>query len=177
MRRRTALLIAVTICLAIGALKMTAFAQPKSLKDQLIGTWILVSNVVERPDGTKVDQFGSNPKGILIFASDGHFALVNARPDLPKLASAKLGKGTPEENNAIVEGSLAYYGTYSVSDADKMITVVVEGSTYANQIGTVQKRLITSITSDEMKFTNPAATSGGSIQLVLKRANRPTSTK
>src|SRR5439155_16958914 len=68
MRRRIALLIAVTICLAIGALKMTAFAQPKSLKDQLIGTWILVSNVVERPDGTKVDQFGPNPKGILIFA-------------------------------------------------------------------------------------------------------------
>ena len=69
-----------------------------------------------------------------------------------------------------MEGSLAYYGTYSVSDADKMITVVVEGSTYANQIGTVQKRLITSITSDEMKFTNPAATSGGSLQLVWKRA-------
>jgi hypothetical protein len=35
----------------------------------------------------------------------------------------------------------------------------------------VQKRLITSITSEEMKFTNPAATSGGSIQLVWKRAN------
>jgi hypothetical protein len=176
MRRRTALLAATTICLAIGAL-MTAFAQTKSLKDQILGTWIIVSNVVERPDGTKVDQFGPNPKGILIFASDGHFALVNTRPDLPKLASAKLGKGTPDENKAIVEGSLAYYGTYSVSDADKMITVIVEGSTYANQIGTVQKRLITSITAEEMKFTNPASTSGGSIQLVLKRANRPTSVK
>jgi hypothetical protein len=42
---------------------------------------------------------------------------------LPKLASANRGQATPEENKAIVEGSLAYYGTYSVSDADKMITV------------------------------------------------------
>jgi hypothetical protein len=138
--------------LAIGALKMTAVAQPKSLKDQLIGTWILVSNIVERPDGTKIDQFGPNPEGILIFAPDGHFATVIARPDLPKIASANRGQATPEETKAIVEGSLAYYGTYSVSDADKMITVIVEGSTFANQIGTMQKRLITSTHRSSGRF-------------------------
>ena len=96
---------------------------------------------------------------------------MNARADLPKLASADRSRATPEENKAVVEGSLAYYGTYSVSDSEKIITVHVEGSTFANQVGTVQKRLITSITLDEMRFTNPAATSGGSIQLLWKRAN------
>jgi hypothetical protein len=170
MRARITLLIAIMMCLAIAFVNTTVVAQSKSLKEQLIGTWILVSNIMERPDGTKIEQFGPNPKGILIFAPDGHFSTVNARADLPKLASGNRSRATPEETKAIVEGSLAYYGTYSVNDADKMITVVVEGSTYANQIGTVQKRLITSITSDEMKFTNPAATSGGSLQLVWKRA-------
>lgn len=124
----------------------------------------------ERPDGTKTEQFGPNSKGILIFAPNGHFATVNARADLPKLASANRSRATPEETKAVVEGSLAYYGTYSVSDSEKLIIVHVEGSTFANQVGTVQKRLITSLTSDEMTFTNPAATSGGSIQLVWRRA-------
>jgi lipocalin-like protein len=86
---------------------------------------------MERPDGTKIEQFGPNPKGILIFAPDGHFATVNARADLPKLASANRSRATPEETKAVVEGSLAYYGTYSVSDSEKL-TVHVEGSTFAN---------------------------------------------
>jgi hypothetical protein len=145
-------------------------AQQRPLKEQLVGTWVLASNVVKRQDGTVADQFGPAPKGILIFAADGHFATVNARSDLPKLASANRAKVTTEEAKAIAEGSLAYYGTYSVGETDKVITVTIEGSTYPNQIGTVQKRLITSITTEQMTFTNPAATSGGKIELVWKRA-------
>lgn len=170
MHVRITLLIAIMMCLAIAFVNTTVVAQSKSLKEQLIGTWILVSNIMERPDGTKIEQFGPNPKGILIFAPDDHFATVNARADLPNLASANRSRATPEETKAVVEGSLAYYGTYSVSDSEKLITVHVEGSTFANQVGTVQKRLVTLITSDEMRFINPAATSGGSIQLVWRRA-------
>ena len=170
MRRVTTLTIAASICFAVGLLKTTAVAQEKSFKEHVIGTWILVSNIVERQDGSKAEQFGQNPKGILIFAPDGHFATINVRADLPRLASASRNRATAEETKAVVEGSLAYYGTYTVSDLEKLIIVHIEGSTFANQVGTVQKRLITSITSDEMKFANPAATSGGSIQLVWKRA-------
>ena len=101
-------------------------------------------------------MYGPNPKGIVIYTSDGHFALVNARSDLPKLASNSRARGTPEEDKAVVEGSLAYFGTYSVNEADKVITPKVEGSTFANMIGTDQKRIITSLTADELKFTNPS---------------------
>ena len=94
---------------------------------------------------------------------------MNVRADLPKIASSKRSQTTAEENKAIVAGSLAYYGTYSVGEAEKMITVRIEGSTFANQVGTVQKRLITLITAEEMRFTNPAATSGGSLELVWRR--------
>ena len=170
-RLREFILLQVTICFAIGVSGATAVAQPKSLKEKLIGTWHLVSNIVERRDGTKVEQFGPNPKGILIFAADGHFATFNARTDLPKLASGNRSRATPEENKAVIEGSFAYYSTYSASDSDNVITIHIDGSTFANQIGTVQKRVVTSITSEEMKFINPAATSGGSIQLVWERAN------
>ena len=148
-----------------------AVAQQKSLKEQLVGTWKLVSSHSVRNDGSLVDNIGPNPRGILIYTSDGHFALVNTRSDLPKLASNSRDRGTPEENKAVVQGSLAYFGTYSVNEADKVITAKIEGSTFANMIGGPdQKRIITSLTADELKFTNPASTSGATLQLVWKRA-------
>jgi len=102
--------------------------------------------------------------------ADGHFSLVNTRADLPKFASNRRDQGTPEENKAVVQGSIAYFGTYSVNEGDKVITAQIEGSTFANLIGTDQKRLVTSLTADELKFINPAPSVGGTLELVWKRA-------
>jgi hypothetical protein len=70
-----------------------AVAQQKSLKEQLVGTWTLVSADSVRNDGSKVEVFGPNPKGTLIYTSDGNFALVQMRSDLPKLASNSRDRG------------------------------------------------------------------------------------
>jgi hypothetical protein len=148
-----------------------AVAQQKSTQEQLVGTWKLVSSHNVRSDGNKVDASGPNPKGIVIYTSDGHFVFVNTRSDLPKFASNSRNRGTPEEYKAVVQGSLAYFGTYSVNEADKVISVQIEGSTFPNMIGRPDvKRIITSLTADELKFTNPAPTSGGTLELVWKRA-------
>jgi hypothetical protein len=146
-----------------------ALAQQKSLKEQLVGTWILVSSAIIRPDGTKTDR--PNLKGIVIYTSDGHFALVNVRADLPKLAANNRARATAEEARAVVAGSIAYFGTYSVNEVEKVITAKVEGSTFANLIGGAeQKRIITSLTADELKFINPTSPSGVTLELVWKRA-------
>jgi len=171
--RRLAVLAATTVSLLIlgvALLAGDAVAQQKSLKEQLVGTWKLVSSHNVRRDGSRVDNYGPNPRGILIYTSDGHFVLVNTRSDLPKLASNSRDRGTPEEYKAVVQGSLAYFGIYSVDEADKVITAQIEGSTFANMIGGPdQKRIITSLTADELKFTNPGGTSGVT-ELVWKRA-------
>jgi hypothetical protein len=172
--RRLAVLTATTVSLLILGVALPAgdaVAQHKSLKEQLVGTWKFVSSHNVRNDGSRLDLYGPNPKGILIYTSDGHFALVNTRSDLPKLASNSRDRGTPEEYKAVVQGSLAYFGTYSVNEEDKVITAQIEGSTFANMIGGPgQKRVITSLTADELKFTNPASTSGATLELVWKRA-------
>ena len=147
-----------------------ALAQQKSLKEQLVGTWKLVSSHNVRNDGSKIDVYGPNANGILIYTSDGHFALVNTRSDLPKFASNSRDRGTPEEYKAVVQGSLAYFGTYSVNEADKVITAQIEGSTFANMIGTDQKRVVASLTANELKFINPAPSRDGTLELVWKRA-------
>ena len=71
---------------------------------------------------------------------------------------------------AIAKGAIAYYGTYNVSEADKTITLDLEGTSYSNQIGLPQKRIITSISGDELSYENPRSTSGGQIRVALKRA-------
>ena len=172
--KRLAVLTATAVSLLILGVALPvgdAAAQQKSLKEQLVGTWKFVSSHNVRNDGSRVDLYGPNPRGILIYTSDGYFALVNTRSDLPKIASNSRDRATPEEYKALVQGSLAYFGTYSVNEADKVITLQIEGSTFANLIGRAdQKRIITSLTADELKFTNPASTSGATLELVWKRA-------
>ena len=173
MKRLSTLAVTTTslLILGVGLPVSYAVAQQKSLKEQLVGTWKFVSSHSVRSDGSRVDNYGPNPRGILIYTSDGHFVLVNTRSDLPKLASNSRDRGTPEEYKAVVQGSLAYFGTYSVNEADKVITAHIEGSTFANMIGGPdQKRIITSLTADELKFTNPASTSGATLELIWKRA-------
>src|SRR5712692_6131810 len=82
----------------------------ESLKQQLVGTWTLVSYERVFPDGRKLHLMGANPKGINIFEPNGHYVRILARSDLPRFASGDHMKATPEEAKAMVEGMVASYG-------------------------------------------------------------------
>ena len=87
---------------------------------------------------------------------------------LPKFASNNRTEGTPDENTAVVQGSVAHFGRYTVNEADKTITFLIETSTFPNWGGAAQKRPFTLI--DEMlKYTVAAATGGGTAEVVLRR--------
>jgi hypothetical protein len=136
---------------------------------ELVGTWVCVSSTLEQ-DGKKTDYFGSNPQGQTMFDPNGHFSLVITRSDLPKFASNNREAGTPEENKAAVQGSIGFFGTYSVSDTDKVITFHFEGSTFPNLKGTDQK-LLFKISGDELAWTVPTPSVGsGTVYSVWKRA-------
>ena len=143
----------------------TVFAQ--TVKD-LAGTWTLVSSVTEQ-GGNKTDTYGPNPKGILTVDANGRYVLAFVRADLPKVASNNRTTATPEENKAIVQGSNTHFGTLSVNAADKTITFKIETSTFPNWDGTEQKRPFT-VTGDELQYTVPAASGGGTATVVWKRA-------
>src|SRR5271165_5701636 len=134
-------------------------AVAQTAKD-LVGTWTLVSITIEQ-DGKKTDMYGPNPQGQAIFEPNGHFSIIITRSDLPKFASNNREAGTAEENKAIVQGSLANFGTYSVSETDKAITFHFEASTFPNSKGTDQKRLF-KLSGDELSWTltTPSVGSG-----------------
>ena len=151
---------------ALGLTLMPGNIFAQTAKD-IVGTWKPVSVTVTGLDGRKTEPFGPNPNSILTFDANGRFVLVNTRPDLPKFASNNRMQGTAEENKAIVQGTIAYFRTYTV--VDKVIIHKLEGSTWPNWAATDQKRPIISLTGDEMKLSNPAASVGGTAEATYKR--------
>jgi hypothetical protein len=171
MNRRTTLAMTTTalLCLVVGLSASNSLAQQKSLKEQLLGTWTLVSSDQVRADGSKLKQFGANPKGINVFDANGRFFLMMASADNSQIASNGRGKTNSEEDGLTVE-SIAYYGTYTVDEEVNVISLHLDASTFPNQIGTDQKRNVTSLTADELKYSSPAAISGVQVHQVWKRA-------
>jgi hypothetical protein len=168
MNRRNIFSLSLITALGLALLPAASGAQQKSLKEQLVGTWTAVSTINTATNGTKSEPFGPNPKGLLIFESNGRFSLITVRPDLPKFGTNNRATGTADENKAVLQGSIAYFGTYSVNEADKSYTVQIEGATFPNWAGTTQKRGL-SISGDELTFINAAGSAGGSNEVKYKR--------
>ena len=148
------------LLLALGGLA-TGFSTPafsQTTPKELVGTRTLVSITLEY-DGKKIDFFGANPQGQLTFDPNGRFSVVITRSDVPKFASNSRDAGTSEENKTAVEGSIAYFGTYSVGEADTVIRYHIDGSTYPNWQGTDQERLF-KLSGDELTLTTPTTSIG-----------------
>ena len=72
---------------------------------------------------------------------------------------------------AVAAGSIAYTGTYTVDEPTKTVQLNIETSTFPNLVGAPnQRRIITLITADEMKFTNPRTPAGITLEFAWKRA-------
>jgi hypothetical protein len=149
---------------------MTAAEQTaKGTGGNVTGTWTLVSETAHQ-GGKTTYPLGANPLGSIMLDGHGRFMLMIARPDLPKFAANKRDAGTPEENKAVLAGALAFFGAYSVNEADHVLTLHPEASTFPNWNGADQKRYFT-LAGDEMKWTNRTPAIGAEVvEVVWKRA-------
>jgi len=155
------------VILLIVALAVMLSAQ-NNLNKQLVGTWTAVSQYVDQ-NGKKIEAFGPNPKGMVIFDANGRFMVVLQRTALPKFASNNRMAGTPEENKAIVQGSLGYFGRYSVDEKERKLKLHYDGSTYPNWDGENHTRTI-ALSGDNLELISPVTTTGGgTIHLFLRR--------
>lgn len=145
-------------------------ARAQSAKE-LAGTWTWVAVETTRADGQKVQPFGPTPRGHVVFDGSGGFAYLLTRSGRPKFVGSSREDGTPDENRATAQGTLAMSGTYSVSG--DVLTFRIEASTYPNLEGTEQKRTILTLSSDELRYSNPAPTNagGGTAIVVARRPN------
>jgi hypothetical protein len=150
-------LITAAALLATAPLAGVAFAQ--SAKDQMTGAWNLVSIAGGEGD-KKVEPYGPTPQGAMFLAPSGQFSVAIVKSGIGKFAINNREQGTAEENKAVVQGSLAYFGSYAVDEAAKAINVKITGSTFPNFEGTDQKRLY-ALDGDTLTLSNPTPSAGG----------------
>ncbi len=136
--------IILTLALA-GILAVPAFGQG-SLKEQLVGTWALVSCPA-------VPWCGANPHGMQTLNADGHYTILHIARGRPNNGSANRPRDTisAEEYKAIAMGVQANFGTWSIDEATKTMTWHIEGSLFPNAEGADFKGTI-SLSGDELKM-------------------------
>ena len=170
MNRSIAFTVAATAALGLGLLPGAAFGQQKSLRDQLVGVWTLVSADATSAAGARSQDFGANPKGILILDASGKYALVQGRPDRPKFKNTgnlRGGASTEEFANA-ARAFAANFGTWSVDEGDKILVRTYEIALIPNNDG-VETKTSVAMAGDELKLSGTAA-DGVRVEAVYRRA-------
>jgi Lipocalin-like domain len=152
-------------CLLLSASNPAAAQTAKSIA----GAYTPVSSTATDGSGKTSDIFGPNPRGMLILMADGRYSLTLMRSSLPKFAANSRAKGSAEENQAVVAGSINHFGRYTVEENGKLLVFHIDSSTYPNWDGTSQKRPLT-IKGDELSYKVAIVSSGqGSGEVVWKR--------
>jgi hypothetical protein len=106
----------------------------------LVGTWTLVSVDNILADGRKVEPYGPNPVGMLTLDAGGRYSVQIFRPDRARFLSNDKSRGTPEENQATVQGTNSHFGRYAV-DAEKGVLIFkIDHASFPNWEGTEQQR-------------------------------------
>jgi hypothetical protein len=168
MRRASVGIISIAMMVCV-LMSQTVMSQQKPLKEQLVGTWIYVSSTAKRDDGSYEQR--PSLQGAVTYTADGRFHFISTLADAPKYASGVRERPTPDEAMATASSALAYTGTYTVDEGTRTIHANIETSTFPNFVGAPnQRRIVTSITADEMKFTNPRTPAGLTLEIVWKRA-------
>ncbi len=155
-------------CFILGLLFTTPGTTDAQSTSPFVGDWAPVSITNIQPGGKKVRAFGQHPMGMVVFTSNGLFTWAEVDPALPPIAANNRNGGTANENKAIVQRSLFYFGSYTVDAAKKTITLHIDGSSYMNWKGVEQVRKYT-LVGDTATFTNPTASVGGKAIAVLQR--------
>ena len=141
----------------LGLLSVPGISYGQSLKEQIVGTWRLVS-IYNEDKGVKTYNFGEKPVGLIMFDRTGNAIQYLSKPGIPKFAISNRLKGTDAETRVAFEGMIAGFGTYTIEGDTTTISWIA--SSYPNRAGTQEKRMY-KITGDELVSTNPTASSGG----------------
>jgi lipocalin-like protein len=150
-RRNIVILSAITV-LGLALPPSSSVAQQGSLRQQLVGTWTLVS--CDPPANATRQPFCVNPSGSYNLDANGRYTLVieaRGRPKVTVTGPVNRATLSPEEYKAIAQGVAAQFGTWSVNEADKTLTQHVEGAFIPNNEGNDAK-LSVSLTGDELKL-------------------------
>jgi hypothetical protein len=144
---------------------MVASAQTPNI----VGTWVLTAADKLLPDGTRVQDYGSNPHGLVVFTSDGYYSLQIYRAERLKFSSGDKFNGTPEEYKDASLSMSVSFGRYSFDPVKGTLTFHVDRSSVPNLDDTTQVRSY-ELKGDTISWKVTARKDGSIPITVLRRA-------
>ena len=107
---------------------------------EFIAAWRLISFEELQTDGSTSYPYGKDAVGLLLYDATGKMSVQIMRRDRTDISSNDSNETSPEEIKSIVEGFTAFFGTYEINYAEKIITHKVEGHLLPNSVGKPLKR-------------------------------------
>lgn len=153
MKRTKWLTLAVLVAMAMGSLAATSYAQTRVTKEQLVGTWILVScgNAKGNPP-----PYCVNPKGLLMVDEGGRYSYISAAGNRPRLTAGTAREArSADEYKSVSMGFAATFGTWVFDEADQTWTAHIEAAIFPQNEGNAPGYSV-SIDGDTLKQVDEA---------------------
>jgi hypothetical protein len=112
--------------LSLTSMAIEAAAQQKSLKETIVGPWVITSVFDEYQNGEKRDNWGGPANGQLTFGRTGRFSTIIIGPP-----DASMKTNDPRKPDALV---VANYGSYTVDEAGRKINGKIEAASYSARV-------------------------------------------
>ncbi|MNN23788.1 hypothetical protein D3C81_1371960 [compost metagenome] len=114
-----------------------------SLREKLIGTWILDTYTEFPVDGSDpVHPFGEHPEGFIIYTADGYMSAQLSMPNRPSFSSGDWFDATDAEYRAQGMSYISYSGPFNVDEHSSELTHTITVSMFPNWVGQVQPRTV-----------------------------------
>ena len=143
--------------------------QLASIKEQIAGTWQLVSIYEENDSGEDIDEFGAFPKGRLMTDRRGNFSLqISPEGRFDSADTQGTVNKTPDGGSL---NATTYFGTYLVDDASRKLTLRIEHCLFRNcdQTNRTAELKIRGDTMELMSAIKPSLTGAPYSHTIWKR--------
>jgi hypothetical protein len=134
MKHLTGMMFAMLAGLAMRDMPAPAHGYP------LHGTWTLVAADKILPGGARARDYGEQPKGRLVVDTRGRYSLQILKSERLRFATGSKADGSTGEFKSAVMGSSTHYGTVAIDEKAGQLVFSIEGSSFPNWEGTVQRR-------------------------------------
>ena len=113
-----------------------------TIRERLIGTWRLVSYLVQSADGSITYPMGRELAGMIMYVPDGYMSANLMVPGRPPFSGGSASSATVEELAAAAAGYFGYAGKFEVDEATKVVTHYIDVALAPNLSGTAQRRRV-----------------------------------
>jgi hypothetical protein len=111
-----------------------------TIREQLLGTWRLVSYYTEGPDGSIAYPMGKDARGFIMYLPDGFMSANLMVPGRPPYTGGIAETATPAELTAAALGYFGYAGRYEVDEPAQGVRHHIEVALAPNLAGGTQFR-------------------------------------